>query len=610
MKIKVPIVVMLLALPMFASIAKVGTPAHTNNTTAGTACTITYTPQATGDAIVYTLTVPAASVTSPVMKENGTTASSTYTAVGPIASGTTVATYMWITTSVASGRTSFGATWSGTSRNTCDVVEYSGVLGIGATHTNTGSTSPMTDTVTTTAPNSWVVMGGGLHGTSTYSAGSSCSPNATCTLEDSLAGGGSTSTGVALSDDGNAASSGTAVTVHTTLTSASAWAVVSAELLTTLPAPTMSPNGGSFNNDTSTTFSDTQSGVTFCSTLDGSTPAATTPGTCSTGASGSSATVIATGTTVKVLATKTGWINSAVITSSSFTLTVGPVTDSPGAGTYNSAQTVTLGITTTTGGTVHFTQDNSTATCSSSSYSSPFTASATEHVRAVGCKTNYVTSSEINDVYTISIPSTWMTLIGVGAPGSSGGGATTVTDNFNRSNGALGSNWTTNHGSITITSNQACINSAANTSLVHWSADTFGADQYSQGNISLSGTSGNDVGLGVRIDATLETGYVVHCQGPPGSVSACQIYKGVAGSYTAYSPAFTSPASGDLVKIQVTGSSNPVTITVTDITASITLQTATDDCSAHGACLTSGYPGMAGFNSDTGDCVDNWQGGN
>src|SRR6185437_1448948 len=139
-----------------------------------------------------------------------------------------------------------------------------------------------------------------------------------------------------------------------------------------------------------------------------------------------------------------------------------------------------------------------------------------------------------------------------------------ATDSFTGTNGsALSASWTANHGTFNIQNNSACIASAGSTEMAHWNADTFANDQYAQGNISLSGTSGDFVGLGVRIAAAAETGYVFQCQGPQGAVNGCTLYRGSAGSYTQLGQ-WTSPTTGDLMQITVTGSGTSTVITVTD----------------------------------------------
>jgi hypothetical protein len=302
-----------------------------------------------------------------------------------------------------------------------------GTSGTGTTVTFTGGT------LTRTAGNSWVVGAMGDSTTACYPASGLTSEEAT-----GLINGGDTEGGVASFSSKTCTGSGN-------------WKSDTFEIFGQHATPTFGTNGGSSNNNMSTTILDGDASVVLCLTLNGDTPTAGTPGTCDSDSGNeltysSSITINHTGTVVKAIATSVGVTNSAVATSSAFTLTVGAVTDSPGAGTYTSTQTATLGITTTTGGTVHYTTDNSTSSCASSSYSTPLSVASTEHLRAVGCKTNYVTSGEINDLYTINLATgaNLFTLLGVGGP--SGGPAiltcgppitdtATQTDGSNAGNG-------------------------------------------------------------------------------------------------------------------------------------------------------------------------------
>lgn len=162
---------------------------------------------------------------------------------------------------------------------------------------------------------------------------------------------------------------------------------------------------GTYNNDVSVAITvASPAGATICYTTDGSTPAAATPGTCSNGTTYSGAvSITATGTVLKAIGTKAGYTNSAV-QSATYTLTVGAITSSPGAGTYyKSTQSVTLSIATTTGATAHYTTDGSAVTCSSTAYSGPFNVSGATTVKAIGCKTNYNSDTAISDLYTVGL---------------------------------------------------------------------------------------------------------------------------------------------------------------------------------------------------------------
>src|SRR3989344_252403 len=181
-------------------------------------------------------------------------------------------------------------------------------------------------------------------------------------------------------------------------------AVQSATYTLQVADPAFGTNGGSFNHDTTSTQTSTTTSAIFCQTVDGVTsPAASTSGTCSVGTTGANATIIATGKTIKVLGTKANYVNSAVQTSSAFTLTVGAITSSPGAGTYTSTQSVTLSIATTTSAVAHYTTDGSAVSCSSTTYSGAFNVAVTTTVKAIGCKTNYVDDTAISDLYTIGL---------------------------------------------------------------------------------------------------------------------------------------------------------------------------------------------------------------
>src|SRR5215813_4417656 len=107
-------------------------------------------------------------------------------------------------------------------------------------------------------------------------------------------------------------------------------------------------------------------------------------------------------------------------------------TFSPPAGTYTSAQTVSLNLP--SGATGCYTVDGTTPTATTagacshgSTYSGAFTVSASETVTALATEAGWINSSAVSASYTIS---------------SGGGGSNpTYSDNFARANGSLGANW-------------------------------------------------------------------------------------------------------------------------------------------------------------------------
>ena len=73
----------------------------------------------------------------------------------------------------------------------------------------------------------------------------------------------------------------------------------------------------------------------------------------------------------------------------------------PAAGTYSSAQTVTIS-TTTPSATIYYTTDGSTPTTNSAVYSAPITVSATETLQAIAVASGYSNSSAGSATYTIT----------------------------------------------------------------------------------------------------------------------------------------------------------------------------------------------------------------
>jgi hypothetical protein len=163
-----------------------------------------------------------------------------------------------------------------------------------------------------------------------------------------------------------------------------------------VPTPTFSPAAGTYTSAQSVTISDSLSGVTIYYTTNGSTP------TTSSSVYSSAITVSAT-ETINAIAVKSGYTNSSDA-SATYTITseaqVPTPTFSPVAGTYTSAQSVTISDS-LSGVTIYYTTNGSTPTTSSSVYSSAITVSATETINAIAVKSGYTDSSEASATYTI-----------------------------------------------------------------------------------------------------------------------------------------------------------------------------------------------------------------
>ena len=148
----------------------------------------------------------------------------------------------------------------------------------------------------------------------------------------------------------------------------------------TAATPTFSPAAGTYSSAQSVSISDTTSGATIYYTTNGSTP--TTSSTRYTGPITVSST-----DTLEAIAVAAGDSNSGV---ASATYTITPVvstpTFSPAAGTYTSAQSVTISDA-TSGTTIYYTTNGTTPTTSSTVYTGPITVSSTETLKAIAAVT-------------------------------------------------------------------------------------------------------------------------------------------------------------------------------------------------------------------------------
>ncbi len=181
-------------------------------------------------------------------------------------------------------------------------------------------------------------------------------------------------------------------------------AVGSATYTLKAATPTFSPAAGTYNSTQTVTVSDATSGVTMYYTTNGTTP--TTSSTVY-----SSPISVASTETVKVLAVKTGYSNSTV-GSATYTLKAATPTFSPVAGTYSSAQSVTVSDA-TPGVTMYYTTNGTTPTTSSTLYSAPIIVSVSETVKVLAVKTGYTNSTVGSAAYVISLSPAITTVAGV-----------------------------------------------------------------------------------------------------------------------------------------------------------------------------------------------------
>jgi uncharacterized repeat protein (TIGR03803 family) len=165
----------------------------------------------------------------------------------------------------------------------------------------------------------------------------------------------------------------------------------------TAAAPVFSPAAGAYTSAQSVTITSATSGATIRYTTNGTAPT-TTSGTVYSGPVSINAT-----TTLEAIAYETGYANSTV-TSGTYTLTVAAPAFSPAAGTYTSAQSVTI-TSATSGATIRYTTNGTAPTTTSGTvYSGPVSIGATATLEAIAYETGYTTSTVTSGKYTINLP--------------------------------------------------------------------------------------------------------------------------------------------------------------------------------------------------------------
>ena len=173
--------------------------------------------------------------------------------------------------------------------------------------------------------------------------------------------------------------------------------------------------------------------------------------------------------------------------------------------------------------------------------------------------------------------------------------ATTVSDNFNRADGALGSNWTTvsGTGAPKIVSNTLRVRTAGALSSAYWSASTFSSDQFAQA--SLPNSSGTQYGPGIAVRLSSSKGYFLWYGNSSNTVSLWRMDSSSSWTMLKQSAALTVSPSSDVWKIQAVGS------TISGYQNGNLVVQATDTN------IKSGSPGVWLYYSS--NQIDNWSGG-
>lgn len=169
-----------------------------------------------------------------------------------------------------------------------------------------------------------------------------------------------------------------------------------------------------------------------------------------------------------------------------------------------------------------------------------------------------------------------------------------ATDNFNRADGGLGSNWTTASGcfALSISSNACLCNDDPEGG--YWNAVTPSNDQYSQLTIGSVVVTASDNGIGpsIRQSTSADTKYFVM-----GSTVDSHCYKVVAGAYTQIGSTAGSVTTGDVLYIEAQS------------TAVVAKKNGSNLITATDSAVTSGRFGIFGANQSENPTADNWSGG-
>jgi hypothetical protein len=162
-----------------------------------------------------------------------------------------------------------------------------------------------------------------------------------------------------------------------------------------VPAPVISPDGGSFQSSQTVTIGDALTTAMIYYTTDG-----TTPTTASAVYKGQ--IIVSSSETVKAFAASSGYANSAASSAIFTVVSIVPTpTISPNGGIFSIAQTVSISDA-LGGATIYYTTDGTAPTTSSAVYSSLITVASSATINAIAVVAGYTNSSPASASFTIS----------------------------------------------------------------------------------------------------------------------------------------------------------------------------------------------------------------
>ena len=187
--------------------------------------------------------------------------------------------------------------------------------------------------------------------------------------------------------------------------------------------------------------------------------------------------------------------------------------------------------------------------------------------------------------------------------------AAVATDNFNRSDGLLGSNWTVEDDGLSIAGNAVRQTIYGVEVGARYEAASFSNDQYSEAEAVSNNDSNAAIGVSVRVSADATNYYGVYWSSIASYVFRRTTSDGwqqniwaTGGSGTLEGQSYVPP-SGTRVRIEVEGQS---TVTVRVYWDDALKWTFTDTSANR---VLSGKPGLTGYNNAGTTTIDNWEGG-
>ena len=179
-----------------------------------------------------------------------------------------------------------------------------------------------------------------------------------------------------------------------------------------------------------------------------------------------------------------------------------------------------------------------------------------------------------------------------------------ATDAFTGTDGTAlttySSNWSLNSGNFAIQTNSVHPNQSGTECGARWAADTFNNNQYSQGRLANLTTTGQTVGVAVRLSASGAASYYgFYADGSGGGKTF--FFKMVSGIWTQLGSLGAALSVNDVIRLEING---------TTLTPKVNGATQSPPGTQSDSALASGAAGLSGYSVSTSMRLDDWEGGN